>query len=86
MALVRHIHKVGSELTPEERAAIRAHLDEAAKYPITFDKDCPQLTDEQLAEFRPVNGMTWKERAQAMRADGTTAPDTLPAEALVNTP
>jgi hypothetical protein len=32
-----------------------AELNEAAKRPITFDEDCPELTDEQLAEFRPVN-------------------------------
>ncbi|GHV27032.1 hypothetical protein AGMMS4952_08070 [Spirochaetia bacterium] len=86
MALVRHIHKAGSELTPEERAAKWTRLDEAAKRPINYTKDCPQLTDEQLAEFRPANGMTWEERAQAIRADRTTAPDAVPAEALVNTP
>jgi hypothetical protein len=84
MALVRHIHKVGSELTPEERAAVRAHLEEAAKYPINYTKDCPELTDEQLAEFRPVNGMTMEERARAMRADGIVDPDTVPAEVLAN--
>jgi hypothetical protein len=78
MALVRHIHKAGSELTPEERAAKRARLEEAAKYPITFDKDCPELTDEQLAEFRPANGMSWEERARALRAAGIVDPDSPP--------
>jgi hypothetical protein len=82
MALVRHIHKAGSELTFEERAAIKAQLDEAAKYPITYDKDCPDLTDEQLAEFRPVNGMTMEERARSMRDAGITDPDLIPADPM----
>jgi hypothetical protein len=53
----------GSGLTPEQIAEIR----EAAKYPIVFDEDCPELTDEQLAEFRPVNFATMEERDRAMR-------------------
>jgi hypothetical protein len=82
MALVRHTHTAGSELTTEQKARIN----EAAKRPINYTKDCPELTDEQLAEFRPVNGMTMEERARAMRADGIAAPDTVPVEALANTP
>jgi hypothetical protein len=82
MAMVRHIHKAGSELTGEERAAIQERLGEAAKYPITYDKNCPELTDEQLAEFRPINGMTIEEREQAMRAAAAT--DRVPAEAVSN--
>lgn len=27
----------------------------AAKYPMTFDEDCLELTDQELREFRPVN-------------------------------
>jgi hypothetical protein len=82
MALVRHTHTVGSWLTTEQKARI----DEAAKRPIKYTKDCPELTDEQLAEFRPVNGMTMEERARAMRADRIAAPDTVPAEVLATTP
>jgi hypothetical protein len=37
MAIVRHIHKAGSELTFEERAAIQSRLEEAAKHPIVYD-------------------------------------------------
>ena len=37
--------------TPEQIAEIR----EAAKYPIVFDEDCPEMTDEQLAQFRRVH-------------------------------
>jgi hypothetical protein len=62
MALVRHTHTAGSELSPEQVA----ELDEAAKRPIVYDEDCPQLTDEQLAEFRPVNFSSMEERAEHM--------------------
>jgi hypothetical protein len=48
--------------------AVQERLEEAAKRPIAYDKDCPELTDEQLAEFRSVNGMTMEERARAIRA------------------
>jgi hypothetical protein len=50
-----------------------AELREAEKHPIVFDEDCPELTDEQLAEFRPANFATWEERAAAMRAAGVPA-------------
>ena len=36
--------------TPEQIAEIR----EAAKRPITFDEDCPPMTEEQLRQFRRV--------------------------------
>jgi hypothetical protein len=80
--MVKHIHKAGSELTGKERVAIQKRLEEAAKYPIAYDKNCPELTDEQLAEFRPVNGMTTEERERAMRAATTT--DTIPAAVVSN--
>jgi hypothetical protein len=78
MAIVRHVHKAGSELTGEDRVAIQERLAEAARHPIAYDKDCPELTDEQLAEFRPIDGMTTEERERAIRAIGTTG--TVPAE------
>jgi hypothetical protein len=62
MAIVRSTLKAGDELTPEQRAQIRA----AAKRPPVYDPECPPLTDEQLAEFQPVNG-TWEERNQSMK-------------------
>ena len=61
--LVRYTLPAGSGLTPEQIA----RLDEAAKHPIVFDDDCPELTDEQLAEFRPVNFATMEERNRAMQ-------------------
>jgi hypothetical protein len=75
--LVRHTHTAGSGLTPEQLARIK----EAEKHPIVFDEDCPELTDEQLAEFKPVNFATWEKRDAAMKAAKGAKPDSLPAAA-----
>ena len=61
----------GNELTSEEIA----HIREAAKYPIVFSEDCPELTDEQLAQFRPVNFATMEERRRAMIEAGVIDED-----------
>ena len=37
--------------TPEQIARIR----EAAARPIVFDEDCPEMTDEQLTQFKRVH-------------------------------
>ena len=66
MAIVRSTLLAGQEPTPEQRAATKARLREAAKRPYTYDPDCPLLTEEQLAQFHPINGMTWEERAVLM--------------------
>jgi hypothetical protein len=66
MAIVRHVG--GRELTPEEHEARKARIEAAAKRPYTYDPDCPLLTEEQLAEFRPVNFDTMEERAEYMRS------------------
>jgi hypothetical protein len=73
--LVRHTHTAGSGLSPKQLARIK----EAEKYPIVFDKDCPELTDEELAEFQPVNFATWEERDATMKAAQDARP--LPAAA-----
>lgn len=44
-----------SDLPPITEAEL-AELEEAARHPITFDEDCPELTPEMLARFRRVNG------------------------------
>lgn len=49
--LVTYKRKKGTPLTPEQIAEI----EEAAKYPIVFDEDCPEMTEEQLRQFRRVN-------------------------------
>ncbi|MDR2597552.1 MAG: hypothetical protein LBC76_09585, partial [Treponema sp.] len=40
------------------------------KRPYVYDPDCPLLTSEQLAEFRPVNYATMEERTKAMKEAG----------------
>ena len=49
--LVTYERKKGTPLTPEQIAEI----EEAAKYPIVFDEDCPEMTEEQLRQFKRVN-------------------------------
>ena len=49
--LVTYKRKRGTPLTPEQIEEIK----EAAKYPIVYDEDCPELTPEQLSQFRRVN-------------------------------
>jgi len=48
-------------------------LEEAEKHPINYDEDCPKLTPDELAEFKPVYFATMEERAQAMRKEAPTA-------------
>lgn len=45
-------------LTEEQRKKIK----EAAKRPVVFDEDCPELTDEQLSELRRVHQANRNER------------------------
>jgi hypothetical protein len=75
MEIVRTTLEVGKELTFEEREAARCRIEEASKRPYVYDPDCPLLTPEQLAEFRPVNYATIEERAQAMREAGIFNPE-----------
>lgn len=75
MAIVRHIHRAGTEFTAEEREAARLRIEAAAKRPYIYDPDCPLLTEEQLAGFRPVNFASMEERARVMEAAGIVAQD-----------
>jgi hypothetical protein len=76
MALVTYTLDIGIEPTAEEQAAMIAELDAAEKLPLFYDPEYPPLTEEQLAQFHPVNGMSWEERAYIMRQRGIVAPDT----------
>ena len=49
--IIRKELKPGQKPTPEQIARIR----EAAKRPIVYDEDCPEMTDEQLRQFKRVN-------------------------------
>jgi hypothetical protein len=67
------IYEGGKELSPEQKAAAKAEIEAAARRPYVYDPDCPLLTPEQLAEFKPVNFSSMEERAAAMRAARVTA-------------
>jgi len=69
MAIETYNRPAGTGLTPYELAM----LEEAEKHPIEYDDDCPKLTHEQLAEFKPVYFATMEERAQAMERERTAA-------------
>ncbi|MBE8951084.1 MAG: hypothetical protein SR3Q1_10915 [Quinella sp. 3Q1] len=51
--IIRRVIYEGQKPTPEQVERIRAL--KAQNRPIVFDEDCPELTDEELKEFRPVN-------------------------------
>ena len=74
---------VGKELTSEEREAARRRIEAASKRPYVYDPDCPLLTPEQLAEFRPVNFATMEERTQSMREAGILNWETVGQEAVL---
>ena len=70
MGTVRYM--VGGE-SEDTLDALKAEVREAAKRPYAYDPDCPLLTEEQLAQFRPVNYGTNEERLAAMRESGEFA-------------
>jgi len=70
MAIVRYTLEAGKELTSEEKEAAKRRIEAASKRPYVYDPDCPLLTPEQVAEFRPVNFATMEERVQAMQEAG----------------
>ena len=51
MAIIRKFIRFDVPLTDEQKAEIRA----LKNRPIVYDEDCPELTDEELKEFRRVN-------------------------------
>jgi|GEM_PF-2636175 len=85
MEIVRCTLEAGKELTSEEKEAARLRIEAASKRPYVFDPDCPLLTPEQLAQFRPSNFATMEERTQAMREAGITIPDLSGKEAAIET-
>lgn len=50
MAIHRMYVKPGQKPTEEQLERIR----QASSFPITYDEDCPELTDEQYAEFARI--------------------------------
>jgi len=51
MAMKSYSPKAGRELTAEEEQMLK----DLEQRPVTYDEDCPELTDEQLAEFHAVH-------------------------------
>lgn len=58
MAIKNYTLKETDKLTNEQINEIK----EAAKTPIVFDKDCPELTDEELSKFRRISDIRKEER------------------------
>jgi hypothetical protein len=68
MAIITSTVKAGQGPSKEEWVRIKAEPRKAKRHPIVYDEDCPKLTPAQLAEFKPVDGMTWEERAKNLVA------------------
>ena len=54
MAMVTYVLHRGQPLTDEQRERLEA-LKQMNDDDIVYDEDCPKLTEEQLAQFKPVN-------------------------------
>lgn len=54
MATVTYILRRGQPLTEEQKKRLEA-LKNMNDDDIICDEDCPELTDEELKQFRPVN-------------------------------
>ena len=54
MATVTYILRRGQPLTEEQKAELEA-LKQMSDDEIICDEDCPELTEEQLKQFRRVN-------------------------------
>ena len=80
--IMRQIFTAGKEIPPE----VIARIEEAAKHPGAYecDEDCPELTDEQLAQFYPANFATMEERHKAMFAGRTPSVAFAVAEPTTN--
>ena len=48
---IRYSYNSDTPLTPEQIKRLDALKDR----PIVFDEDCPEMTDEQLRQFKRVN-------------------------------
>ena len=51
--IIQRVIYEGQKPTPEQIAEIRAL--KAQNRPIVYDDEFPELTDEELKEFKPVN-------------------------------
>ncbi len=67
------MNSLPAELTPEEMAELEA----AEKMPVTFDDDCPEMTNEMLKQFHKMDKVTIRisssnmKKVKALGADYT---------------
>lgn len=54
MATITYILRKGQPLTDEQKKRLEA-LKQMSDDEIICDEDCPELTDEELAQFKRVN-------------------------------
>jgi hypothetical protein len=62
-------------LSPEQVKRMKA----AQKRHAAIEPGCEKLTPEELINWHPVGGISWEERAQAMKAAGIATPEQTPA-------
>ncbi|MDD6119498.1 MAG: BrnA antitoxin family protein [Selenomonadaceae bacterium] len=72
MAMHKMFVKEGQKPTEEQRERIR----QAAAMPITYDEDCPELTEEQYKEFARIAAAQRAERKKQL-VSLRLSPDTL---------
>lgn len=72
MTMHRMVVKPGQKLTPAQEKM----LQEADGVPITYDEDCPELTEAQYAEFARVAAQQRAERKKQL-VSLRLSPDTL---------
>ena len=59
MAIVTYVLRRGQPLTKEQKAELE-YLRNMSDDDIVYDEDCPELTDEELKEFKRVNPLPKK--------------------------
>ncbi|MDE7331607.1 MAG: antitoxin [Lachnospiraceae bacterium] len=67
------MNSLPAELTPEEMA----ELEEAEKMPITFDGDCPEMTNDMLKQFHRMDKVAIKISPDNMKKIKSLGPDYL---------
>lgn len=65
------MNSLPTELTPEELAELEA----AEKMPITFDDDCPEMTNEMLKQFHRMDRVAVRISPANMKKAKSLGPD-----------
>lgn len=69
-------HRVYIHEGQQPPASVIAEVERNAHFPITYDDDCPELTDEQYAEFASIAAKQREERKK-QTVSLRLSPDTL---------